>query len=145
MGVITNGTAVLGLGNIGPDASKPVMEGKGVLFKKFAGIDVFDIEIDCTDPEEFIRIVKSLEPTFGGINLEDIKAPECFKIENALREQMNIPLMHDDQHGTAIISGAALLNALELVGKKIGDIKMVMNGAGAAAISCAKIIRGLRR
>ena len=139
VGVISNGTAVLGLGNIGPDASKPVMEGKGVLFKKFAGIDVFDIEIDSTDPEEFIRIVKSLEPTFGGINLEDIKAPECFKIENALREQMNIPLMHDDQHGTAIISGAALLNALELIGKNIGDIKMVMNGAGAAAISCAKL------
>ncbi|KAA9341052.1 NADP-dependent malic enzyme [Adhaeribacter soli] len=139
VGVITNGTAVLGLGNIGPDASKPVMEGKGVLFKKFAGIDVFDIEIDTTNPEEFVRIVKSLEPTFGGINLEDIKAPECFKIENALREQLNIPLMHDDQHGTAIISGAALLNALELVGKKIGDIKMVINGAGAAAISCTKL------
>ena len=139
VGVISNGTAVLGLGNIGALASKPVMEGKGVLFKKFAGIDVFDIEIDSTDPEEFIRIVKSLEPTFGGINLEDIKAPESFKIENALREQMNIPLMHDDQHGTAIISGAALLNALELVNKKIGDIKMVMNGAGAAAIACAKL------
>jgi malate dehydrogenase (oxaloacetate-decarboxylating)(NADP+) len=139
VGVITNGTAVLGLGNIGPDASKPVMEGKGVLFKKFAGIDVFDIEIDCTDPEEFIRIVKSLEPTFGGINLEDIKAPESFKIENALKEQMNIPLMHDDQHGTAIISSAALLNALELAGKKIEEIKIVMNGAGAAAIACAKL------
>ncbi|MFD2514722.1 NADP-dependent malic enzyme [Pontibacter locisalis] len=139
VGVISNGTAVLGLGNIGPDASKPVMEGKGVLFKKFAGIDVFDIEIDCTDPEEFIRIVKSLEPTFGGINLEDIKAPESFKIENALKEQMNIPLMHDDQHGTAIISAAALLNALELANKKIGEIKMVMNGAGAAAIACAKL------
>ncbi|MFC5269203.1 NADP-dependent malic enzyme [Adhaeribacter terreus] len=139
VGVITNGTAVLGLGNIGPDASKPVMEGKGVLFKKFAGIDVFDIEIDCTDPEEFVRIVSSLEPTFGGINLEDIKAPECFKIENALREKMNIPLMHDDQHGTAIISGAALLNALELVGKKISEAQIVMNGAGAAAISCAKL------
>ncbi|WP_242916091.1 NADP-dependent malic enzyme [Pontibacter liquoris] len=139
VGVISNGTAVLGLGNIGPDASKPVMEGKGVLFKKFAGIDVFDIEIDCTDPEEFIRIVKSLEPTFGGINLEDIKAPESFKIENALKEQMNIPLMHDDQHGTAIISSAALLNALELTGKKIGKIKMVINGAGAAAIACTKL------
>ncbi|MEJ8804452.1 NADP-dependent malic enzyme [Pontibacter sp. H249] len=139
VGVISNGTAVLGLGNIGPDASKPVMEGKGVLFKKFAGIDVFDIEIDCTDPAEFVRIVKSLEPTFGGINLEDIKAPESFKIENALKEQMNIPLMHDDQHGTAIISSAALLNALELAGKSIGEIKMVVNGAGAAAIACAKL------
>ena len=139
VGVISNGTAVLGLGNIGPDASKPVMEGKGVLFKKFAGIDVFDIEIDCQDPDEFIRIVKSLEPTFGGINLEDIKAPESFKIEVALKEQMNIPLMHDDQHGTAIISSAALLNALELTGKKMGEIKMVMNGAGAAAIACAKL------
>ncbi|TPE44101.1 NADP-dependent malic enzyme [Pontibacter mangrovi] len=139
VGVISNGTAVLGLGNIGPDASKPVMEGKGVLFKKFAGIDVFDIEIDSSDPEEFIRIVKSLEPTFGGINLEDIKAPESFKIENALKTQMNIPLMHDDQHGTAIISSAALLNALEIVGKNIGEIKMVVNGAGAAAIACAKL------
>ncbi|MBF8963468.1 NADP-dependent malic enzyme [Pontibacter sp. FD36] len=139
VGVISNGTAVLGLGNIGPDASKPVMEGKGVLFKKFAGIDVFDIEIDCTDPEEFIRIVKSLEPTFGGINLEDIKAPESFKIENALKEQMNIPLMHDDQHGTAIISSAALLNALELAGKRIEEIQIVINGAGAAAIACTKL------
>ncbi|GAB3536642.1 NADP-dependent malic enzyme [Pontibacter brevis] len=139
VGVISNGTAVLGLGNIGPDASKPVMEGKGVLFKKFAGIDVFDIEIDSTDPDEFIRIVKSLEPTFGGINLEDIKAPESFKIEVALKDQMNIPLMHDDQHGTAIISAAALLNALELTDRRIEDIKMVMNGAGAAAIACAKL------
>ncbi|HEY4650072.1 MAG TPA: NADP-dependent malic enzyme [Pontibacter sp.] len=139
VGVISNGTAVLGLGNIGPDASKPVMEGKGVLFKKFAGIDVFDIEIDCTDPAEFIRIVKSLEPTFGGINLEDIKAPESFKIENALKEQMNIPLMHDDQHGTAIISAAALLNALELAGKRIDTVQIVVNGAGAAAIACAKL------
>ncbi|WP_205501523.1 NADP-dependent malic enzyme [Rufibacter psychrotolerans] len=139
VGVISNGTAVLGLGNIGPEASKPVMEGKGVLFKKFAGIDVFDIEIDSTDPEEFVKIVKSLEPTFGGINLEDIKAPESFKIENALREQMNIPLMHDDQHGTAIISSAALLNGLELVGKDISKIQMVINGAGAAAIACAKL------
>jgi malate dehydrogenase (oxaloacetate-decarboxylating)(NADP+) len=139
VGVISNGTAVLGLGNIGPDASKPVMEGKGVLFKKFAGIDVFDIEIDCTDPEEFIRIVKSLEPTFGGINLEDIKAPESFKIENALKQQMNIPLMHDDQHGTAIISAAALLNALELAGKTIDKVQIVMNGAGAAAIACTKL------
>ncbi len=137
--VISNGTAVLGLGNIGADASKPVMEGKGVLFKKFAGIDVFDIEIDETDPDKFIHIVKSLEPTFGGINLEDIKAPECFTIERELREKMNIPVMHDDQHGTAIISGAALLNALELVGKKIGDITLVVNGAGAAAVSCTRL------
>lgn len=143
VGVITNGTAVLGLGNIGPDASKPVMEGKGVLFKKFAGIDVFDIEIDCLDPERFIDIVRSLEPTFGALNLEDIKAPECFIIEEKLREYMNIPVMHDDQHGTAIISGAALLNALELVNKKIENVKFVVNGAGAAAISCAKIYLAL--
>lgn len=137
--VISNGTAVLGLGNIGPEASKPVMEGKGVLFKKFAGIDVFDIEIDETDPDKFIQIVKSLEPTFGGVNLEDIKAPECFKIEQELRDKMNIPLMHDDQHGTAIISAAALLNALELVDKKIDEIKVVVNGAGAAAVSCTRL------
>jgi malate dehydrogenase (oxaloacetate-decarboxylating)(NADP+) len=139
--VISNGTAVLGLGNIGAAASKPVMEGKGVLFKKFAGIDVFDIEVDSTDPDEFIRIVKALEPTFGGINLEDIKAPECFKIEQALRQQMNIPVMHDDQHGTAIISGAALLNALELAGKKINDVRFVISGAGAAAISCTRMYK----
>ncbi len=139
VGVISNGTAVLGLGNIGPEASKPVMEGKGVLFKKFAGIDVFDIEIDEEDPDKFIQIVKSLEPTFGGINLEDIKAPESFIIEQTLKEQMNIPIMHDDQHGTAIISAAALINALELVGKKIEDIIIVVNGAGAAAIACTKI------
>lgn len=137
--VISNGTAVLGLGNIGPEASKPVMEGKGVLFKKFAGIDVFDIEIDCKDPQEFIKIVKSLEPTFGGINLEDIKAPECFVIEQTLRKEMNIPIMHDDQHGTAIITAAALLNALELVNKKIENIAVVVNGAGAAAISCINL------
>jgi malate dehydrogenase (oxaloacetate-decarboxylating)(NADP+) len=137
--VISNGTAVLGLGNIGPEASKPVMEGKGVLFKKFAGIDVFDIEINEEDPDAFIKIVKSLEPTFGGVNLEDIKAPECFKIETELREKMHIPIMHDDQHGTAIISAAALLNALEIVGKNIGDILIVVNGAGAAAISCSKL------
>src|SRR6187455_3558828 len=137
--VISNGTAVLGLGNIGPEASKPVMEGKGVLFKKFAGIDVFDIEIDEEDPDAFIKIVKALEPTFGGVNLEDIKAPECFRIETELREKMNIPIMHDDQHGTAIISCSALLNALEIVGKKIGDIQIVVNGAGAAAISCTKL------
>ena len=139
IGVVTNGTAVLGLGNIGPDASKPVMEGKAVLFKKFAGIDVFDIEIDCLDPDEFIRIVKSLEPTFGGINLEDIKAPESFKIEQELKKQMNIPVMHDDQHGTAIISAAALINALEIVNKNIEDVKVVVNGAGAAAVSCSKL------
>jgi malate dehydrogenase (oxaloacetate-decarboxylating)(NADP+) len=138
VGVISNGTAVLGLGNIGPDASKPVMEGKGVLFKKFAGIDVFDIEIDANDPDEFIRIVKSLEPTFGAINLEDIKAPESFYIEERLKQEMNIPLMHDDQHGTAIISGAALLNALELVNKNIEEIKLVVLGAGAAAIACTR-------
>ncbi len=137
--VVSNGTAVLGLGDIGPAASKPVMEGKGVLFKKFAGIDVFDIEIDEKDPDQFIKIVKSLEPTFGGINLEDIKAPESFKIERELKDKMNIPVMHDDQHGTAIISAAALLNALELVDKKIEDLKIVVNGAGAAAIACAKL------
>lgn len=137
--VISNGTAVLGLGNIGPEASKPVMEGKGVLFKKFAGIDVFDIEIDEEDPDAFIKIVKALEPTFGGVNLEDIKAPECFKIETELRKKMSIPIMHDDQHGTAIISSAALLNALEIVGKKIEDVRIVVNGAGAAAVSCTKL------
>ncbi len=141
--VISNGTAVLGLGNIGPEASKPVMEGKAVLFKKYAGIDSFDIEIAENDPDEFIKIVKSLEPTFGGINLEDIKAPECFKIEQVLREKMNIPIMHDDQHGTAIISSAALLNALDIIGKKIESIVMVMNGAGAAAISCSKLYLAL--
>jgi len=137
--VISNGTAVLGLGNIGPEASKPVMEGKGVLFKIFADIDVFDIEINETDPEKFVQIVKSLEPTFGGINLEDIKAPECFYIEQELRKQMKIPVMHDDQHGTAIISGAALLNALELQKKKIDKVKFVVNGAGAAAMACCKL------
>jgi malate dehydrogenase (oxaloacetate-decarboxylating)(NADP+) len=137
--VISNGTAVLGLGDIGPEASKPVMEGKGVLFKKFAGIDVFDIEINEKDPDELIKIIKSLEPTFGGVNLEDIKAPECFKIETELREKMNIPIMHDDQHGTAIISAAALINALEIVGKNISDIRIVVNGAGAAAVSCTKL------
>src|SRR6201747_2970810 len=132
--VISNGTAVLGLGDIGPEASKPVMEGKGVLFKIFADMDVFDIEINETDPEKFVQIVKSLEPTFGGINLEDIKAPECFYIERELRNQLSIPVMHDDQHGTAIISGAALLNALELQQKKIDQARFVINGAGAAAI-----------
>ncbi|MGI9138321.1 MAG: malic enzyme-like NAD(P)-binding protein [Sediminibacterium sp.] len=139
VGVITNGTAVLGLGDIGPLASKPVMEGKAVLFKIFADIDVFDIEINETDPDKFIEIVKSLEPTFGGINLEDIKAPECFYIEQQLREKMNIPVMHDDQHGTAIISSAALLNALELQKKKIEKAKFVVNGAGAAAMACIKL------
>ena len=143
VGVISNGTAVLGLGNIGPEASKPVMEGKGVLFKKFAGIDVFDIEIDEEDPDKFIEIVKSLEPTFGGINLEDIKAPESFKIEQTLRKEMGIPIMHDDQHGTAIISSAALINALEIVGKKIEEIKIVVSGAGAAAIACTDLYTAL--
>ena len=137
--VITNGTAVLGLGDIGPDASKPVMEGKAVLFKIFADIDVFDIEINEKDPEKFVQIVKSLEPTFGGINLEDIKAPECFYIENELKKQMNIPVMHDDQHGTAIISSAALLNALELQKKKIEKACFVINGAGAAAMACVQL------
>jgi malate dehydrogenase (oxaloacetate-decarboxylating)(NADP+) len=137
--VISNGTAVLGLGDIGPEASKPVMEGKGVLFKIFADIDVFDIEINEKDPEKFVQIVKSLEPTFGGINLEDIKAPECFYIEQELKKQMNIPVMHDDQHGTAIISSAALLNALELQKKKIEKVCFVVNGAGAAAMACIQL------
>ena len=141
--VISNGTAVLGLGDIGPLAGKPVMEGKGLLFKIYADIDVFDIELACKDVEEFIKVVKALEPTFGGINLEDIKAPECFEIETRLKKELNIPIMHDDQHGTAIISGAALLNALEIVGKKLEDVKIVISGAGAAAISCCKIYRAL--
>ena len=141
--VISNGTAVLGLGNIGPEASKPVMEGKGVLFKKFAGIDVFDIEIGENDPDKLIHIIKSLEPTFGGVNLEDIKAPECFVIEQTLKREMNIPVMHDDQHGTAIISGAALLNALEVVNKKIEEILLVVNGAGASAIACTRFYMAL--
>ncbi|OYZ01445.1 MAG: NADP-dependent malic enzyme [Sphingobacteriia bacterium 28-36-52] len=139
VGVITNGTAVLGLGDIGPEASKPVMEGKAVLFKIFADIDVFDIEINEKDPEKFVQIVKSLEPTFGGINLEDIKAPECFYIEQQLKEQMNIPVMHDDQHGTAIISSAAMLNALELQKKRIDKVRFVINGAGAAAMACINL------
>ena len=143
VGVITNGTAVLGLGNIGPLASKPVMEGKGVLFKKFAGIDVFDIEIAQNDPDKFIEAVASLEPTFGGINLEDIKAPECFKIERELRKRMNIPVFHDDQHGTSIIVAAAMLNALLITKKDIKDIKVVCSGAGAAAISCLDLICAL--
>ncbi|MGV3658006.1 MAG: NADP-dependent malic enzyme, partial [Chitinophagaceae bacterium] len=137
--VISNGTAVLGLGDIGPEASKPVMEGKGVLFKIFADIDVFDIEIAEKDPEKFVQIVKALEPTFGGINLEDIKAPECFYIEKTLREQLAIPVMHDDQHGTAIISSAALLNALQLQKKKIDKVRFVVNGAGAAAMACIQL------
>ncbi len=139
VGVISNGTAVLGLGNIGPAAGKPVMEGKGVLFKIFADIDVFDIEINETDPEKFVQIVKALEPTFGGINLEDIKAPECFYIERELKAQCNIPVMHDDQHGTAIISAAALLNALEIQKKKIDKVQIVVNGAGAAAMACMQL------
>jgi malate dehydrogenase (oxaloacetate-decarboxylating)(NADP+) len=137
--VISNGTAVLGLGDIGPEASKPVMEGKGLLFKIFADIDVFDIEVDASDVETFIQTVKAISPTFGGINLEDIKAPEAFEIEERLKEELNIPIMHDDQHGTAIISSSALLNALEIAEKKIEDVKVVVNGAGAAAISCAKL------
>ncbi|MDB5206213.1 MAG: NADP-dependent malic enzyme [Flavisolibacter sp.] len=137
--VISNGTAVLGLGNIGPEASKPVMEGKGVLFKIFADIDVFDIEVAETDPEKFVQIVKALEPTFGGINLEDIKAPECFVIEKALREQLSIPVMHDDQHGTAIISSAAMLNAIQIQKKKIDKVRFVINGAGAAAMACMNL------
>ncbi|WP_298740900.1 NADP-dependent malic enzyme [uncultured Chitinophaga sp.] len=137
--VISNGTAVLGLGDIGPEASKPVMEGKGVLFKIFADIDVFDIELNCRDVDEFVKVVKALEPTFGGINLEDIKSPECFAIEERLKKELKIPIMHDDQHGTAIISGAALLNALELVKKKIEKVKFVVNGAGAAAMACVKL------
>ena len=141
--VISNGTAVLGLGNIGARAGKPVMEGKGFLFKTFADIDVFDIEVDTKDPEEFIRTVKNIAVTFGGINLEDIKAPECFVIEERLRDELDIPVMHDDQHGTAIISAAALLNALEINGKKIDEVKVVVNGAGAAAISCAKLYMAL--
>src|SRR5690348_15203707 len=137
--VISNGTAVLGLGDIGPEASKPVMEGKGVLFKVFADIDVFDIEVNEKDPEKFVQIVKALEPSFGGINLEDIKAPECFYIERKLREELNIPVMHDDQHGTAIISSAALLNALELQKKKIDKACFVVSGAGAAAMACVQL------
>ena len=141
--VISNGTAVLGLGNIGPEASKPVMEGKGLLFKIFADIDVFDIEVDASDIDTFVQTVKAIAPTFGGINLEDIKAPECFEIERRLKEELNIPVMHDDQHGTAIISSAALLNALEIAKKDISKIKIVVNGAGAAAMSCSKLYLSL--
>jgi len=143
VGVITNGTAVLGLGNIGPEASKPVMEGKGLLFKIYADIDVFDLEVNAKTVDEFVAIVKALEPTFGGINLEDISAPTCFEIERRLKAEMKIPVMHDDQHGTAIISGAALINACEIQGKKLEKIKMVVNGAGAAAVSCSKIYLSL--
>ncbi|EXI61616.1 NADH-ubiquinone oxidoreductase [Mannheimia granulomatis] len=141
--VISNGTAVLGLGNIGALASKPVMEGKGVLFKKFAGVDVFDIEINENDPDKLVDIIASLEPTFGGINLEDIKAPECFYVENKLRERMSIPVFHDDQHGTAIIVGAAAINALEIVEKNIADVRLVVNGAGASAIACTNLLHAL--
>jgi malate dehydrogenase (oxaloacetate-decarboxylating)(NADP+) len=143
VGVVTNGTAVLGLGNIGPLASKPVMEGKGVLFKQFAGINVFDIELNATTVDEFVAAVKALEPTFGGINLEDIAAPECFVIEERLKKEMKIPVFHDDQHGTAIISGAALLNACLVTQRKLADVRIVFNGAGAAAISCARIFKAL--
>ena len=143
VGVITNGTAVLGLGDIGPLAGKPVMEGKGCLFKKFAGVDVFDIELAERDPDKLVDIIAALEPTLGGINLEDIKAPECFYIERKLRERMNIPVFHDDQHGTAIISAAALLNGLELVGKHIGEVRIAVSGAGAAAIACLDVMVGL--
>ena len=141
--VITNGTAVLGLGNIGPLAAKPVMEGKGMLFQKFAGIDVFDIEIAENDPDKLVDIIASLEPTFGGINLEDIKAPECFEVERKLRQRMKIPVFHDDQHGTAIIVGAAVLNALRVAGKDIGRIKLVSTGAGAAGIACLDMLVSL--
>ena len=141
--VISNGTAVLGLGDIGAMAGKPVMEGKGLLFKIYGGIDVFDIEVNEKDPEKFIEAVKAIAPTFGGINLEDIKAPECFEIERRLKEELDIPVMHDDQHGTAIISSAGLLNALQVAGKKIEEVKIVVNGAGAAAISCTKLYEAL--
>src|SRR6187200_1746238 len=141
--VVTNGTAVLGLGNIGPLASKPVMEGKGVLFKKFAGINVFDIELAENDLDKLVDCIAALEPTLGGINLEDIKAPECFYIERRLRERMNIPVFHDDQHGTAIIVGAAVLNGLKVVGKDIAKVKLVCSGAGAAALSCLDLLVSL--
>src|ERR1700710_2115242 len=139
VGVISNAPAVLGLGNIGALAGKPVMEGKGVLFKRFADIDVFDLELATTDTAELIRAIKLLEPTFGGINLEDIRSPECFEIERRLKAEMNIPVFHDDQHGTAIISGAALLNALAVAGKRLDEAKIVFSGAGAAALACAQL------
>ncbi len=140
---MTNGTAVLGLGNIGPLAGKPVMEGKAVLFKKFAGIDVFDIEVAATDVDRLVEVVAALEPTFGGINLEDIKAPECFEVEDRLKQRMKIPVFHDDQHGTAIIVAAAVQNALHLTGKRIGDVKIVTSGAGAAALACLNLLVSL--
>src|SRR5690606_21834889 len=143
VGVITNGTAVLGLGNIGPLAGKPVMEGKGVLFQKFAGVDVFDLEIAENDPDKLVEIIASLEPSFGGINLEDIKAPECFEVEKKLRERMKIPVFLDVQHGTAIIVGPALVNALHVAGKDIGRIKLVSTGAGAAGIACLDMLVSL--
>ncbi len=141
--VVSNGTAVLGLGNIGPEAGKPVMEGKGVLFKVFADVDVYDINLNLKDPDKIIEVVKALEPTFGGINLEDIKAPECFYIEETLKAEMNIPVFHDDQHGTAIISGAGIINAVEIAGKKIEDLRLVVSGAGAGAIACTKFYESL--
>src|SRR2546427_8037093 len=144
IGVVTNGTAVLGLGAIGAIAGKPVMEGKAVLFKKFAGIDCFDIEIDERDPEKLVEIISSLEPTFGGINLEDIKAPECFYIERKCRERMKIPVFHDDQHGTAIIVGAAVVNGLRVVGKELANVKLVCSGAGAAALACLDLLVSVR-
>ncbi len=144
VGVITNGTAVLGLGAIGPLAAKPVMEGKAVLFKKFAGIDVFDIEVNQLDPDKLIEAVAALEPTFGGINLEDIKAPECFYVERKLRERMKIPVFHDDQHGTAICVAAAVINGLKVVGKDIQQVKLVASGAGAAALACLEALDGTR-
>ena len=147
MAVISNGTAVLGLGNIGPLAAKPVMEGKSMLFKTFAGIDAFDIEVAENDPEAFVRTVRAIAPTFGGINLEDIKAPECFEIEERLRRELDIPVMHDDQHGTAIITSAALLNGAKIAGKELPALRVVVNGAGAAAIACARLFLklGVRR
>jgi malate dehydrogenase (oxaloacetate-decarboxylating)(NADP+) len=141
--VISNGTAILGMGNLGALASKPVMEGKAVLFKRFADVDAIDLELDTEDPEAFVNAVALMEPSFGGINLEDIKAPECFVIEQALRERMKIPVMHDDQHGTAIISAAGLLNACHLTGRNLKDVRMVVNGAGASAIACTALIKAI--
>ena len=141
--VVSNGTAVLGLGNIGPHAGKPVMEGKGVLFKVFGDVDVYDINLDVTDPDKLCEITKALEPTFGGINLEDIKAPECFYIEEKLKKEMNIPVFHDDQHGTAIVTAAGMMNALEISGKKPEDMRVVISGAGAAAIACTNLYRNM--
>ncbi|MFQ3295103.1 MAG: malate dehydrogenase (oxaloacetate-decarboxylating)(NADP+), partial [Natrialbaceae archaeon] len=143
VGVVSNGSAVLGLGDIGAQASKPVMEGKGVLFKRFADIDVFDVELDLDDPDAFVEAVAAMEPTFGGINLEDITAPECFVIEDRLRERMDVPVFHDDQHGTAIISGAALLNAVEIADKDLADLEIVFSGAGASAIATARFYESL--